>query len=72
MGNELASDPTTRLAVIDTDSGFVTVLAKRAFRSLQFFPLGGCRLALFEWPPGVAAAIEDAFAGNGNVLQVIA
>jgi DNA-binding response OmpR family regulator len=27
---ELASDPTTRLAVIDTDSGFVTVLAKRA------------------------------------------
>lgn len=27
---ELAPDPTTRLAVIDTDSGFVTVLAKRA------------------------------------------
>ncbi len=27
---ELASDPTTRLAVIDTDSGFVTVLSKRA------------------------------------------
>jgi DNA-binding response OmpR family regulator len=26
----LAPDPTTRLAVIDTDSGFVTVLAKRA------------------------------------------
>jgi DNA-binding response OmpR family regulator len=28
--SELAPDPTTRLAVIDTDSGFVTVLAKRA------------------------------------------
>src|ERR1700748_424753 len=27
---ELAPDPTTRLPVIDTDSGFVTVLAKRA------------------------------------------
>jgi two-component system response regulator RegX3 len=27
---ELAPDPTTRLAVIDTDSGFVTVLSKRA------------------------------------------
>jgi DNA-binding response OmpR family regulator len=27
---ELATDPTTRLAVIDTDSGFVTVLTKRA------------------------------------------
>jgi hypothetical protein len=26
----LAPDPTTRLAVIDTDSGFVTVLSKRA------------------------------------------
>jgi DNA-binding response OmpR family regulator len=30
IGGELAPDPTTRLAVIDTDSGFVTVLAKRA------------------------------------------
>ncbi|MBS1882181.1 MAG: response regulator transcription factor [Actinobacteria bacterium] len=30
IGDELAPDPTTRLAVIDTDSGFVTVLAKRA------------------------------------------
>src|SRR6201995_4936047 len=28
--SELAPDPTTRLAGIDTDSGFVTVLAKRA------------------------------------------
>ena len=28
--SELAPDPSTRLAVIDTDSGFVTVLAKRA------------------------------------------
>ena len=28
--SELAPEPTTRLAVIDTDSGFVTVLAKRA------------------------------------------
>jgi DNA-binding response OmpR family regulator len=27
---ELATEPTTRLAVIDTDTGFVTVLAKRA------------------------------------------
>ena len=30
IGGELAPDPTTRLAVIDTDSGFVTVLSKRA------------------------------------------
>lgn len=30
IGGELAPEPTTRLAVIDTDSGFVTVLAKRA------------------------------------------
>jgi DNA-binding response OmpR family regulator len=30
LRSELAPDPTTRLAVIDTDSGFVTVLAKRA------------------------------------------
>lgn len=30
LHSELSSDPTTRLAVIDTDSGFVTVLSKRA------------------------------------------
>jgi len=30
IGGELAPESTTRLAVIDTDSGFVTVLAKRA------------------------------------------
>jgi DNA-binding response OmpR family regulator len=30
IGPELATEPTTRLAVIDTDTGFVTVLAKRA------------------------------------------